>query len=244
MSKSPANNGAIGRKQQCAWRKESTAIVTIETFIRYDHSYADTVAELGYPSRATLRLWWREYESTGEIPKGKGTRQSKYTDEQMGDAVDYYLEHGRSLSRTMRALGYPKSRQTLGEWIDDLAPGRRKLRGPSPKRDPVPIEKRVQVVAELESRTCPAAEVAERHGVSRTAPYAWRREIIGDNGGEPERKGEPVSKEFDDLPDDIEILQDMLREAKLQLRRTQLELEVRQATLEIVKKGSVPKPVC
>ena len=112
--------------------------VAIETFIRCDHSCADTVAELGYPSRATLRLWWREYESAGEMPKGKGTRQSKHADEQMGNAVDCYLEHGRSLSRTMRALGYPKSRQTLGEWIDELAPGRRKLRGPSPKRGPAP----------------------------------------------------------------------------------------------------------
>ena len=140
----------------------------------------------------------------------------------------------------MRALGYPKSRQTLGEWIDELAPGRRKLRRPSPKRDPVPIEKRVQVVAELEARTCPAAEVAERHGVSRTAPHAWRRETIGDNGGEPERKGEPAGREFDDLTDDIEISRDMLREAKPRLRRTQLELEVRQATLEIVKKTRAP----
>ena len=78
--------------------------IAIETFIKYDHSYADTIAELGYPNRATLRLWWREYESTGEIPEGRGTRRSKYTDEQMTAAVDRYLEHGRSLSRTMRAM--------------------------------------------------------------------------------------------------------------------------------------------
>jgi transposase-like protein len=162
----------------------------------------------------------------------------------MRAAVGHYLEHGRSLSRTMRALGYPRGRQTLCDWIDELAPGSRKQRGPNPKAEPVPMEKKVRVVAELEARTGPAAEIAERHGVSRTAPYAWRREIIGDNGGEPERKGEPVSKEFDDLPDDIEILQDMLREAKLQLRRTQLELEARQATLEIVKKDPGADPDC
>jgi hypothetical protein len=36
----------------------------------------------------------------------------------------------------------------------------------------------------------------------------------------------------------------MLREAKLQLRRTQLELEVRQATLEIVKKDPGADPDC
>lgn len=43
----------------------------IETFIRFGHSYVDTIAELGYPNRSTLRLWWREYESTGEVPPGR-----------------------------------------------------------------------------------------------------------------------------------------------------------------------------
>ena len=156
--------------------------IAIETFIKYDHSYADTVAELGYPNRATLRLWWREYESTGEVPVGKGHRKSKYTDDQAHAAVRYYLEHGRSLSRTMRALGYPKGRQTLCDWIDELEPGKRKYRGPSAKSAPVPVERKVRVVAELEARTGPAAEIAERHGVSRVAPYAWRREIMGHNG--------------------------------------------------------------
>ena len=65
---------------------------------------------------------------------------------------------------------------------------------------------------------------------------------MGDNGGDPEKKGVPVSKEYDDLPDDIEALQDMLREAKMQLRKVQLELEVRQATLEIAKEGQGAEP--
>lgn len=37
---------------------------------------------------------------------------------------------------------------------------------------------------------------------------------MGDNVGDTEEKGVPVSKEYDDLPDGIEVLQDMLREAK------------------------------
>ena len=49
------------------------------------------------------------------------------------------------------------------------AKGLRKHRNPNPKRDPVPIEKKVQVIAELEARTAPAAQTAEKHGVSRTA---------------------------------------------------------------------------
>ena len=231
----------LGQEEHRMFSEEQRR-VAIETFIKYDHSYADTVAELGYPNRATLRLWWREYESTGEVPVGKGHRKSKYTDDQAHAAVRYYLEHGRSLSRTMRALGYPRGKQTLCDWLDELAPGERKYRGSRPKAGAVPIEKKVRVVAELEARTGPAAEIAERHGVSRTAPYVWRREIMGDNGGEPEKKGEPVSKEFDDLPDDVETLQDMLREAKVQLRQVQLELDVRQATLEIIKKDPGTDP--
>ena len=46
-----------------------------------------------------------------------------------------------------------------------------------------------------------------------------------------------MAKEIDELPDDIGQLQDMLREAKARLRQVQLELDVREATLEIVKKG-------
>jgi transposase-like protein len=169
-------------------------------------------------------------------------REPRLSDGQKREAAGHCLGHGRSLSRTMRALGYPEGSGTLRGWIDELAPGQRKHRGPNPKRDPVPVEKKVQVVAELEARTGPAAEIAERHGVSRTAPCIWRREIVGDNGGDPEKKGVPVSKEYDDLPDDIEALRDMLREAKMQLRKVQLELEVRQATLEIAKEGQGAEP--
>lgn len=217
----------------------------LETFVRYDHSYADTIAELGYPTRTYLRNWWKEYEETGGMPAGGNCRRrSRHTEEQARDAVGYYLEHGKSLARTMRKIGYPKGSSTLRGWIDELAPGERKERGPGPKRGPVKIGKKAQTVAELEARTAHAAETAERHGVSRGAPYAWRRELTGDNGGAPEGKGEPVSKEFNDLPDDLGQVNDMLREAKMQLRRVQLELNVRKATLEIVKKrpGRRPEP--
>ena len=216
--------------------------IAIETFIRFDHSYAGTIAELGYPTRHSLRAWYKDYLEHGEARPPKRRREPKFTLEMRQAAVDYYLAHGKSLARTMRRMGYPASREYLCDWIDELAPGQRKYRGPSPKAGPVPLAEKIQAVAEPGSRSGTAAEVAEKHGVSRTAPYAWRREMMGDNGGEPETKGEPVSKEFDDLPDDIEVLQDMLREAKMQLRKVRLELDVRQATLEIVKKDRGADP--
>ncbi len=51
-----------------------------------------------------------------------------------------------------------------------------------------------------------------------------------------------MSKRFDDLPDDVGQLQDMLREAKTRLGKARPGLDVRQATLEIVKKDPGADP--
>lgn len=214
----------------------------VETFARFGCSAADTIAELGYPTRHTLRNWWREYRIGGDGFLERKRREPKYSDEEKRGAVDYYLEHGRSLARTIRAMGYP-GRETLGGWIDELAPGQRRRRGPNPEKGVLPIETKVQAVAELEARGGSAAEVADRYGVSRTAPYAWRREILGHNGGAPEEKGAPVSKRYDELPNDVEELKKMQSDLKAQVRKLQLEIDVRQATLEILKKdpGTDPK---
>ena len=59
--------------------------------------------------------------------------------------------------------------------------------------------------------------------------------MMGGNAGDTEEKGVPVSREYDDLPDDIEVLQYKLREAKMQLRKVQPEPGVRQAALETAK---------
>lgn len=62
--------------------------------------------------------------------------------------MEHYLEYGRRLKRTMRALGYPKSHELLTAWFDELVPGKRKLR-----RGPVPEEpKREAVVAVASGR--------------------------------------------------------------------------------------------
>lgn len=213
----------------------------VETFARFGCSAADTIAELGYPTRHTLRNWWREYRISGDGFLERKRREPKYSDEEKRGAVDYYLEHGRSLARTIGAMGYP-GRETLAGWVDELAPGKRRRRGPNPEKGVLPIGTKVQAVAELEARGGSAAEVADRYGVSRTAPYAWRREILGHNGGAPEEKGAPVSKRYDGLPNDVEELKKMQSDLKAQVRKLQLEIDVRQATLEILKKRPGHRP--
>lgn len=219
--------------------------IAIETFIRFDHSHADAIAEPGYPTRHSPRAWYKDYLGHGEVRPPKRRREPKLALEMRQAAVDYYLAHGKSPAGTMRRMGHPASREYLCGWIDELAPGQGKYRGPSPKAGPVPLAERMQAVAEPGSRGGTAAEVAEKHGAPRTAPHVWRREMTGDDGGGPETRGGPAGKEFDDPPDDIEVLRDMLREAKMQLRKVQLGLDVRQATLEMVKKdqGADPEPL-
>ena len=39
--------------------------VAIEMCIRFEHSFTDTITELGYPSATMLGRWWREYEDAG-----------------------------------------------------------------------------------------------------------------------------------------------------------------------------------
>lgn len=216
--------------------------IALETFIEFGRNYADTTAELGYPHRQTPRNWWCEYKETGEVPLAKREREPKYPEEVRREAVEHYPDHGRRLSRTMRELGYPKSREMLADRADEHAPGQRRHRGPNPRRDPVPVEKEVQVVAELEARTGPAAGIAEKYGVPRAAPYVWRREIVGDDGGEPEGEGVPVSREYDDLPDDVGQPRDVLRRTRMRPRRVRLGLDVRQATLEMVERGPGADP--
>ena len=118
----------------------------MDLYIKYEHSAADVIHELGYPSKGALLSWYAdrlEEERTG-VPSRRGERYRRYSDEQKQAAVDHYLEYGRRPGRTMRMLGYPKSKELLMAWIDELAPGRRKLRhGPVPeelKREAVCVQ--------------------------------------------------------------------------------------------------------
>lgn len=63
--------------------------IAIETFIRFDHSHADTIAELGYPTRHSLRARYKDYLEHGEVGPPKRRRGPKFTLEMRRAAVDY-----------------------------------------------------------------------------------------------------------------------------------------------------------
>ena len=64
-----------------------------------------------------LVRWYKEYKEIGDLHK-QYIKRPKYTSEQR-KAVNYYLEHGRNITRTVRALGYPSRmnfRNGLTNW--------------------------------------------------------------------------------------------------------------------------------
>ena len=89
----------------------------VELYERYEHSAADVIRELGYPSKGALLMWYREWleERRTGVPSRRGERYARYTDEQKRAAVDHCLTHGRRSGRTMRRMGYP-SHEVLAAW--------------------------------------------------------------------------------------------------------------------------------
>lgn len=72
----------------------------VELYIKYGLSVAAVLHELGYPSKNALKQWYREYIGNDGLYEKYG-KKSKYTSMQRNAAVEHYLEHGRSISRTI-----------------------------------------------------------------------------------------------------------------------------------------------
>lgn len=129
----------------------------VELYVKYECCAADVIRELGYPSREALRMWhrdWLDEQETG-VSSQRGERYARYTEEQKRASVDHYLTHGRRASRTMRQMGYP-SKEALASWIDELAPGERRIR-----RGPVPGELKRDAVLKVASGELSSREAAE-----------------------------------------------------------------------------------
>ena len=146
-------------------------IKAVKLYIKYDLSATDTVRELGYPSRKMLVQWYQEYQETGEL-HDRYIKQSAYTAAHKQAAVGYYLEHGCSINRTIRALGYPK-RHTLPKWVDELAPGGREVNIRCGTAVRFTEEQQKEAVIELCTRAGSAAAAANKFGTSRYSLYKW-----------------------------------------------------------------------
>lgn len=212
----------------------------VKLYIQYDRSYASVYRELGYPpSSHSIKLWVKEYEQNGDLHKSYN-KANKYSDEQRQAAIRYYVEHGRSKSRTVKALGYP-TRQQLTEWIKQDLPD--EVRPCTSSRSLVHLskEQKEQVAIELCTRDGSAQEIADKYNVSRYSVYNWAWDLLGKGNVSPmpkkKRDTKPVtSEEVASLKKEIEQLQSEAEELQHQVYRLRLEKDVLEKAAEIIKK--------
>ncbi|MEC5218109.1 putative transposase [Actimicrobium sp. GrIS 1.19] len=206
-------------------------IRAVELYISFGKRAAATVLQLGYPNVKALKTWYREYEQTRDLKVGRVATWQRYSDEQKQAAVDHYLEHGRCLAGTVKALGYPCT-ETLIVWIEEHHPEmRHQVLGHAAVVPRSPELKEAAVIA-LCTRQVSAQAIAQKLAVSRPTLYNWKNQLLG-------RETSSSMKRQNDSSIDSEQteLQRQLESLRRDIRQLQLERDLLKKANELLKKG-------
>ena len=166
-----------------------------------------------------------EFAKNGGLSRG---RHRCHDDLRKRAAVDHFFDHGQCLARTVRQLGYPKSKELLASWVDELEPGRRRRRA---KAGSFTDDQKREAVIALASRKAPAQEVADAAGVTRAVLYKWKNRLLGE---EAPCKMEAAPK---DMADDVDALRSQAAELREQIKRLELRKAILEGTVELLGKG-------
>ena len=202
-------------------------IRAVRLYIKLGKRVAVTIRQLGYPTKNALKSWHREYEQRLNLPAGY-VRVPKYSQAQKERAVEHYLEHGRCVLATIKALGYP-SRALLPSWIQELRPETH-TRVIGRSQELTPSMKKAAVIA-LCMRQGSAQSVAQELGVSRPSLYNWKNQLLSHDAPAPMKRQQdsPPSSERVELEQQIEAL-------RRDIRRLQLEQDLLKKANELLKK--------
>ncbi|KAA4891402.1 transposase, partial [Bacteroides fragilis] len=202
----------------------------VQLYIKYEHSLASVIQELGYPSPKALYKWFKEYEKEGDLSK-TSKRNHQFTHEEKQFAVDHYIEFGRNYYRTVRMLGYP-DRNLLSDWCKELAPETRKIRRSKLNYSQ---EQKKEAVIHLVSRKTSVRKIAERLQVTRKTLYDWKQELIGEELP-PNMSKIPNNQNTEELKDEVDTL-------KRQVYQLRIEKDILEKSAELIKKdiGINPK---
>lgn len=202
-------------------------IRAVRLYIKLGRRAALTIRQLGYPTKNALKSWHKEFVQRADLAAGY-VRQPKFSDSQKKVTVDHYLEHGRCLALTAKALGYP-SKTLLSLWVRELDPSSRtRVVG---RTQPLPPEVKRSAVIALCMRSGSAESVAQQVGVSRQALYTWKNQLLGHDASTPmkRQKDQPESSERAELEQQLEAL-------RQDVRRLQIEQDLLKKANELLKK--------
>jgi putative transposase len=189
----------------------------VALYIKLGKRVQATIRELGCPTKNTLRCWYREYERGQDLPIGSAPRPPKFSEAQKQAALTHYASHGRCISWTMHALGYP-GRAMLTAWVRAAFPETRTVSsGTRGRLDHSAIVKQAAVVG-LYCREESAEVLAKKVRVSRPTLYAWKNQFLGAEA--------PVTmkrKKSADLAPEIEELERQRAALQRDIRELQIE---------------------
>lgn len=200
----------------------------VELYIQYDKQLSKTIKTLGYPSsRTTLRQWYYEFRDGIEF-KDTYTRKKKYNEEQREKAIKYYFEHGSNATKTIEALGYP-SRAILKSWIAEKFPQQQKDCSYQKSLVEYTDEQKKSAVKELLIRKKTVKDIADDIGVDRVTLYNWKNQQLG-------KEAAAKVKPRIELPNDKESLEVEINCLKAQIHRLELEKDILEKTIDLIKK--------
>lgn len=207
----------------------------VKLYIKYDLSVAATLRKLGYPSKNALKQWYAEYMENGDL-HNHSAKKSKYSSSQKEAAVAYYVEHGHSISRTIKAIGYP-CRDVLRAWIYEVYPELRKVYSKHSSVVEYTPEQKKEIVVELCTSDSTAIAIAKHHRISRNSLYKWKKGLLSGEASSAMRKDSNAP-----LPDDRDALLAELEALKKEIYHRQMEIDILEKTAEILKKGQGISP--
>lgn len=210
----------------------------VELYIQYEHCYIEVFFELGYPSKSCLNKWYREYLKNGETFCVKKRHASKYTDEQRAAAVEYYLTHGKSIAKTIQALGYPR-KSALCEWLNEDVPDKKRKWFYKKSGTVVRCsqEQIGQAVIDYCSGNKTPNQIAEEYNISPYTVYGWKKKMLGKKTIMKKKfESTEASSDVEDLQQEIQRLTKQAEILKKEVYELQIERDVLQKTSNIIKK--------
>lgn len=206
-------------------------IRAVELYIKLGKRTSPTIRQLGYPTKNSLKGWYREYQQRQDLPKGYAGREPKFSQPQKAAALEHYLTHDRCIAATMRALGYP-GRGTLTKWVREAFPEARRAVVGSVGQRRYPESLKQAGVMELCTRQESAQAVADRLGVCRPTLYNWKKQLLGREAPASMKHTDrsPQAQEREELERQVEIL-------RHEVRQLRLEQDLLNKANELLKKG-------
>lgn len=204
--------------------------IAVDLYYKYHGNGAAVIRELGYPSRNALRQWVKEFERDGDLHK-RHKRKSKFSKEEREFAVNHYLEHGKLITKTIRAIGYP-NRYTLSQWLkEDIEGYMSRPIAKSSKEEYTDSEKK-EAVIDLMVRDKSAKKIADDYGITPVTLYHWKDTLLGS-----EKECIMKNKKLDISEDnEKEKLTQEIEQLKKEVYRLQMEKDILEKAALILKK--------